>query len=168
VRNNLALLPGAPHCETHLLGLYVAQGEAHVDNHTTLDHAAEDCESNELYKGVLDDQAMGVFNGRVLVRRDSQRINAYQQSAAVLLSDDARNYAKPELEIYADDVKCSHGSATGQLDEEAMFYLRARGIGQKQAEALLLQAFAGEVLEAIKPEPLKTYLMDRVEARLHG
>ncbi|MEL7170533.1 MAG: Fe-S cluster assembly protein SufD [Bacteroidota bacterium] len=168
VRNNLALLPGAPFCDTHLLGLYVAQGNAQVDNHTTLDHAAEDCESNELYKGILTDKAMGVFNGRVLVRRDSQRINAYQQSAAVLLSDNARNYAKPELEIYADDVKCSHGSATGQLDAEALFYLRARGIGKRQAEALLLQAFAGEVLEEIKVEPLKDYLLDRVETRLHG
>jgi Fe-S cluster assembly protein SufD len=166
VRNHLGLLPGAPNCETHLLGLYAATGNEHVDNATSVDHAAPGCMSNELYKGIVRDQALAIFNGRVLVRREGQQTNAYQQSAAVVLSEGARSYAKPELEIYADDVKCSHGSATGSLDDEALFYLRARGIGKQDAEALLLQAFFGEVLTEIPNEPLREHVAALVTKKL--
>ena len=166
VRNHLGLLPGAPNCETHLLGLYACTGTEHVDNATSVDHAAPGCMSNELYKGIVKDQSLAVFNGRVLVRREGQQTNAYQQSAAVILGENARSYAKPELEIYADDVKCSHGSATGSLDDEALFYLRARGIGQQDAEALLLQAFFGEVLTEIPSDALREHVAGLITQKL--
>ena len=166
VRNHLGLLPGAPNCETHLLGLYACTGSEHVDNATSVDHAAPGCMSNELYKGIVKDQSLAVFNGRVLVRREGQQTNAYQQSAAVILGEGARSYAKPELEIYADDVKCSHGSATGSLDDEALFYLRARGIGQQDAEALLLQAFFGEVLTEIPSDALRDHVANLITQKL--
>src|SRR5690606_33658287 len=147
VRNDLTVVPAAEGCETHLYGLYVLRGGQHVDNHTFVDHAAPGCQSNELYKGIVYDRATGVFNGKVYVRRDAQQTNAYQQSQGVVLSDDAHHYSKPELEIYADDVKCSHGSTTGEIDPEALYYCRARGISLSDARAMLLYAFAHDVVE---------------------
>ncbi|MDX1421400.1 MAG: SufD family Fe-S cluster assembly protein, partial [Rubricoccaceae bacterium] len=126
VRNDLTVVPDAEGCETNLYGLYVLRGGQHVDNHTFVDHAKPGCTSNELYKGIVYDRSTGVFNGKVFVRRDAQQTNAYQQSQGVVLSDDAHHYSKPELEIYADDVKCSHGSTTGEIDPEALYYCRAR------------------------------------------
>ena len=166
VRNNLNFLPDAEHCETHLFGLYLGQDQMHVDTHTLIDHARPNCQSNELYKGILDGRSTGVFNGKVLVRPDAQKTNAYQSSKSVVLTETARMFAKPELEIYADDVKCSHGATTGRLDEEALFYLQSRGLRIHQARALLLQAFARDVIEHVHIEPLRAYLDEVIANRL--
>ena len=131
VRNNLNIDVKGENCTTNLNGVYQLKGNQHVDNHTVVDHLVPNCESNELYKGIIDEKSTAVFNGKVFVRRNAQKINAFQSNGNVLLSDDATVNSKPELEIYADDVKCSHGSTTGQLDEEAVFYLRARGLSEK-------------------------------------
>lgn len=166
VRHNLSFLPDAENCETHLNGLYLAQGSAHVDNHTLVDHAKPNCFSNELFKGIISDSATGVFNGKVLVRQDAQKINAYQSSKSMLLDRTAHIYAKPELEIYADDVKCSHGATTGQLDNEALFYLKSRGIPHEQARNMLLEAFARDVVDLVTIEPLRDHLYARVKELL--
>ncbi len=164
VRNNLHFLPDGEECETHLNGLYIARGTQHIDNHTFVDHAKPHCESNELFKGIVADKATGVFNGKILVRQDSQKINAYQTSKSILLDRSASIYAKPELEIYADDVRCSHGATTGELDEDALFYLRARGIHPERARLLLLEAFARDVVDLVNEESVRDYLY----ARLHS
>lgn len=150
VRNNLNIEVDGVNCLTNLNGIYLLKENQHVDNHTVVDHKAPHCLSNELYKGVIDDKATGVFNGKVFVRKDSQKINAYQSNANVLLGDNATVNSKPELEILADDVKCSHGSTTGQLDDEAIFYLRARGISEKSAKQLMVGAFIEDVLSKIE------------------
>jgi Fe-S cluster assembly protein SufD len=165
VRNDLTITPAGAHCESHLNGLYLGSGEMHVDNHTIVEHAAPDCVSNQLYKCILDDEATGVFNGRVHVHRGAQRINAYQSNKNIVLTRDAQVYSKPELEIYADDVQCSHGSTTGQLDEEALFYLRSRGINAERARVLLLGAFARDVVENVRDDALAAWLTDEVGAR---
>ena len=152
VRNNLNIKVAGSNCETNLNGASILKGNQHVDNHTVVDHLVAHCQSNELYKGVIDGKATAVFNGKVFVRKDAQKINAFQSNGNVLLSDEATVNSKPELEIYADDVKCSHGSTTGQLDEEAIFYLRARGIGEHAAKQLMVGAFVGEVFEKIENE----------------
>jgi Fe-S cluster assembly protein SufD len=157
VRNNLNIEVDGPNCETHLNGVYLLKENQHVDNHTVVDHKAPQCESHELYKGVIDDKATAVFNGKVFVRKDSQKINAFQSNANVLLSDDASVNSKPELEIYADDVKCSHGSTTGQLNEEAVFYLRARGISEKSARHLMVSAFIEDVISKIENEEVTNF-----------
>ncbi|MDX1419805.1 MAG: Fe-S cluster assembly protein SufD, partial [Rubricoccaceae bacterium] len=166
VRNDLTVVPDAEGCESNLHGLYVLRGRQHVDNHTYVDHVAPGCQSNELYKGIVYDEATGVFNGKVFVHRAAQQTNAYQQSQGVVLSDAARHYSKPELEIYADDVKCSHGSTTGEIDPEALYYCRARGISLSDARAMLLYAFAHDVVEQVKLPALREHLDRRIEARL--
>jgi Fe-S cluster assembly protein SufD len=152
VRNNINAEVNGVNCTTNLYGAYILKDNQHVDNHTMIDHKAPHCNSNELYKGVMDDKSTGVFNGKVFVRKDSQKINAFQSNGNVLLSDSATINSKPELEIYADDVKCSHGSTTGQLDEEAVFYLRARGLSERSARNLMVSAFIGDVLNHIEQE----------------
>lgn len=154
VRNNLTIEVDGQNCETHLNGAYILNGNQHVDNHTVVDHKVANCQSNELYKGVIDGKATAVFNGKVYVRKDAQKINAFQSNANVLLSDDATINSKPELEIYADDVKCSHGSTTGQLDEEAVFYLRARGLSEASARQLMVGAFIEDVIQKIENEAI--------------
>ena len=166
IRNDLNLVADGEGCESNLGGLYIARGDQHVDNHTLVDHAKPGCNSNELYKGIIYDRATGVFNGKVMVRRDAQQTNAYQQSQGVVLSDDADHYSKPELEIYADDVKCSHGSTTGEIDPEALFYCRARGISLDDARSILLYAFAHDVVEQVKLEPLRDWLDAKIDERL--
>ncbi len=166
IRNNLSLNILGSNSEGNMYGLYLLNGKSHVDNHTNVDHTVAHAESNELYKGILADQSRGVFNGKIFVRQDAQKTNAFQQNNNILLSEDAVINTKPQLEIWADDVKCSHGCTTGQLDEEALFYLQARGIGKTQAKGLLLYAFAGEVLEHIGDEAFKTYCTKLVEERL--
>ncbi len=158
VRNNIQVEVNGQNCTTNLNGAYLLKGKQHVDNHTTVDHIAANCNSNELYKGVIDEKATAVFNGKVFVRKDAQKINAFQSNGNVLLTDDASVNSKPELEIYADDVKCSHGSTTGQLDEEAIFYLRARGLSEKSARKLMVSAFIGEVLGKIENESVVRYV----------
>src|SRR5690606_13967726 len=142
VRNNLNIEVDASNCETNLNGLYLGKNKDQIDNHAVVDHKKPHCNSNEVYRGVLDDESTGVFNGKVFVRQDAQITNAFQQNNNILLSDNATANSKPELEIYADDVKCSHGSTTGQIDEEAIFYLQSRGISKKGALKLMINAFA--------------------------
>jgi len=158
VRNNLHINVNGENCESHLNGAYLLKNKQHVDNHTIVDHKVANCESFELYKGVMDDSSTGVFNGKVFVRKDAQKINAFQSNGNVLLSDNATINSKPELEIYADDVKCSHGSTTGQLDEEAVFYLRARGLSEKSARQLMVSAFIGEVLEKVENQQVLDFI----------
>ena len=137
-----------------------------MDNHSLVDHAVPNCQSNELYKGIIDEKGQGVFNGKIFVRKDAQKTNAYQSNKNILLSDDASMNTKPQLEIFADDVKCSHGTTTGQLDEEALFYLRSRGIGEDNAKAFLNTAFAGDVIQKIAFEPLRDRLMEMMQKKL--
>jgi Fe-S cluster assembly protein SufD len=158
VRNDLQARLEEDHTETHLYGLYLAAGHQLVDNHTLVDHQKPSCYSNELYKGVLLEQSTGVFNGKVFVHRDAQKTNAFQQNNNLVISKKATIDSKPELEIFADDVKCSHGSTVGQFSEDALFYLRARGIGEETAKALLITAFAFDVTEKIKIPAVETYI----------
>lgn len=165
-RNNLNITLDAEFCEAHLNGLYLLKGNQHVDNHTIADHAKANCYSNELYKGIMDDKSTGVFNGKIFVKPDAQKTNAFQSNKNVLLSKEATVNTKPQLEIFADDVKCSHGATTGQLDAESLFYLRSRGIGEAAAKRLLLHAFANDVIERIKIESLREILLAKIEERL--
>lgn len=166
VRNNLHIRLNGTNSNAHMYGLYLLSGEQLCDNHTLVDHAMPHCESNELYKGVLGGKSTGVFNGKIFVRQDAQKTNAYQSNKNILLSDDAQMNTKPQLEIFADDVKCSHGTTTGQLDDEALFYLRARGIGEQSARTLLNIAFAADVLNHIELEALKQNLQSIAEEKL--
>jgi len=166
VRNNLNIEVDASNCETNLNGLYLGKNKDHIDNHTVVDHKKPHCNSNEIYRGILDDESTGVFNGKVFVRQDAQKTNAFQKNNNILLTDNATVNSKPELEIYADDVKCSHGSTTGQIDEEAIFYLQSRGISKKGALKLMINAFAKDALERISIEPLQAYIDDKVEQEL--
>lgn len=165
VRNDLEIMVAGTNCETVLNGAYVTGDTQHVDNHTVVDHLEADCYSNELYKGVLGGKSTGVFNGKVFVRQDSQRINAFQSNANILLSDDATINTKPELEIYADDVKCSHGSTTGQLNKEAVFYLRARGMSEQSAKKMLVAAFVKESIMNLKDESIQNWLAGKLDAK---
>lgn len=164
VRNDLISDLNGQGAETNFYGLFFGQGRQHVDNHTKVNHNAPLTFSNENYKGILDDRAHGVFNGKVYVKRDSQKIEGFQSNQNLLLSDRAQIDAKPELEIYADDVKCSHGTTTGQLDEEAIYALRTRGIDEATARGLLTLAFAGEVLDKVALDEIA----ERVELAVAG
>jgi Fe-S cluster assembly protein SufD len=166
VRNNLNVVLEAEHSEAHLYGLYFPAGDTHVDNHTIVDNAKPNCFSNEFYKGVLADRSTGVFNGKIYVQQIAQKTNAYQSNKNILLSNDATVNTKPQLEIFADDVKCSHGCTVGQLDEDALYYLRSRGISEKTAKSLLVHAFADDILEHIKPEPIRSYIDKLISDRL--
>ncbi|MCB0581967.1 MAG: Fe-S cluster assembly protein SufD [Phaeodactylibacter sp.] len=165
VRNNLVTTLNNQGTGTNFYGVYFAKGEQHIDNHTFIDHAQPHCVSNELYKGILTDKAHGVFNGKVLVRRDAQKTNAFQQNSSLVLSDKAQMDSKPQLEIFADDVRCSHGATIGQLDETAVFYLRSRGLSDDQARAMLQQAFLEEVIEFMKLEPVKGFAEELILAK---
>jgi Fe-S cluster assembly protein SufD len=166
IRNNMNAVFNGPNTACHFYGLYLLNGKQHVDNQTLADHAMPNCYSNELYKGIIDDKATGVFNGKIMVREDAQKTNAYQSNGNILLSEDATIYSKPQLEIFADDVKCSHGATTGQLNKEEMFYLRARGIGKEEARILLLNAFAGDVIDSVKIEELRDKLRSTLSEKL--
>ena len=167
-RNNIFMRLGGSHAENHLSGLYLTDKNQHIDNFTFVNHAVPDCESNELFKGVMDDASTGAFTGRILVAPDAQRTNAYQSNNNLLITDSAKISTRPQLEIYADDVKCSHGATVGQLDEKALFYLRARGISKDEALILLMYAFAYEVIEKIKVPTLKEQIRELVEKRFRG
>jgi Fe-S cluster assembly protein SufD len=148
-RNDITALLAGEGAECTLNGLYVATGHRLVDTHTTIDHAQPHCPSHEVYKGILAGQAHAVFNGKIIVRPQAQKTNAKQTNKALLLSDDAQVNTKPQLEIFADDVKCTHGAAIGQLDEDALFYLRARGVAEADARHMLIEAFAGDIIDGI-------------------
>jgi len=162
VRNNLTLVLDDEHIESHLNGLYLTTENQVVDNHTVVDHRKPNCNSNELYKGIIDGKSTATFNGKIFVRKDAQKTNAFQSNKNILLSEAGTINTKPQLEIYADDVKCSHGSTTGKLDADKIFYLRARGLSTESAEKLLMHAFASEVVNTIKIEALREYIKGKI------
>jgi len=165
-RNNLNSYLNGENIECIMNGLFIANGQQQIDNHTLADHASPNCHSNELYKGIMDGNSNGIFNGKIMVRKDAQKTNAYQMNNNILLSKEASMNSKPQLEIFADDVKCSHGATTGQLDMEQLFYLTTRGIGEKKGKRLLLYAYANEVIEEVKIDSLKIYLQNILEKKL--
>lgn len=167
-RNNYNVKLNGVHGEAYVCGMVIADKEQYVDNFAFLDHAKPHCTSTQLFKYVLQDEAVGSFCGRILVEKDAQKTQAYQSNNNLCVSPTSKMYAKPQLEIYADDVKCSHGLTTGQLDEEALFYLRSRGIGVDQARLMLMQAFTAGVLEHVRIPRLKERLIDLVEKRFKG
>lgn len=166
VRNNLNMVMEAEYCESHLYGLYLQKGKSHIDNHTVVDNVKPNCLSNEFYKGILDDSSSGVFNGKIFVQPDAQKTNAYQSNKNILLSNNASVNTKPQLEIFANDVKCSHGCTIGQLDEEGMFYLRSRGISEKIARSLLLHGFVIDILDKINLISIRNYVDQLISERL--
>lgn len=168
IRNNLNFQMTDKNSTAILNGLYLLHNDQFLDNHTEVDHAVPGCLSDQLYKGIIDDKATGVFNGKILVRQDAQKTNAYQRNVNILLSDDASVNTKPQLEIFADDVRCTHGATTGYLNDEAVFYLRSRGIGEREARLLLMNAFAGEIIDKLNVESLKQPLMDMIAEKLRN
>ena len=158
VRNDIGVVLDGEGINCTLNGLYLANDRRLVDNHTTIHHARPHCCSHELYKGILDGQAHAVFNGKIVVAIDAQKTDAKQTNKTLLLSEDAQINTKPELEIFADDVKCTHGATVGQLDEDALFYLRSRGLGFDQARNMLIHAFASDLLNRITVKPIRAKL----------
>jgi Fe-S cluster assembly protein SufD len=166
VRNEVIATLDGEGVDCTLNGLYVARDNQLIDNHTTIDHAMPHCGSHEIYKGILAERSRAVFNGKIIVRPDAQKTDAKQTNKALLLSDDANINTKPELEIFANDVKCTHGAAIGQLDDAAMFYLRSRGLSVSESRAMLVRAFAGDILNRVKIVPVREYLEGILTARL--
>jgi len=161
---NIELDESGANC--NLFGLYFVDKENHIDHHTTIEHKDSHCNSNENYKGILSGKSTGVFNGRIHVHPNAQKTDAIQNNKNLLLSDDSIIHTKPELEIYADDVKCTHGATVGQLDEKALFYLRSRGLSQKESQKLLMRAYVGEIIDEISNEKLRNELMEMILDRL--
>ena len=168
VRNNLTVNLNGQNAENESMGLFLTDKTQHLDNFVTINHIQPNCRSNQLFKGILNDAATAAFSGRINVCKNAQNTFAYQKNNNLLLTDSAKMYSKPQLEIYADDVKCSHGATIGQLDNEALFYLRSRGISEKESKHLLMFAFALEVLSFITIPALKERITDLVEKRLRG
>lgn len=167
-RNNYRVKLAGEHAKAYVCGIVVAEKDQQVDNHAFLDHAMPNCESTQLFKYILQDNAIGAFCGRILVEKDAQKTQAYQTNRNLCTSPSARMFSKPQLEIYADDVKCSHGLTTGQLDEDALFYMRSRGIPRQEAHFLLMQAFAIDVLQHIRVDSVRERLIDLLEKRFKG
>ena len=161
---NVELNQSGANC--NLFGLYFVDKENHIDHHTTIEHKEANCNSNEHYKGILSGKSTGVFNGRIHVHPDAQKTDAIQKNQNLLLSDDAIIHTKPELEIYADDVKCTHGATVGQLDEKGLFYLRARGLNRKEAQQILVRAYVNEIIENVSDEKIRSKLMELILDRL--
>lgn len=168
IRNNINVALNGQGANADIYGLYLMDDKQHIDNRVFVDHKVANCTSTELFKGILDDEASGIFNGHIMVRRDAQNTIAFQNNNNILLKDTATIDTQPFLEIYADDVKCSHGATIGQLDSEAMFYLRSRGISEDNARMLLMYAFATEVINNISIDPLRERIDDMVKKRLRG
>jgi Fe-S cluster assembly protein SufD len=166
IRNNVFVVLDGEGAEATLNGLYLGTGTQHIDNHTTIDHAQPHCPSHELYKGILAGKSRGVFNGRIRVRKDAQKTDAKQTNKNLILTEGASVDTTPQLEILANDVKCTHGATIGQLDEEAIFYLRARGIGAEEARDILTFAFASDVIERVHVKPLRESLDRMIRERL--
>jgi Fe-S cluster assembly protein SufD len=166
VRNNLHLALQEPYATANLYGLYWLEGSRQVDNQTKIDHQAPATKSHEVYKGILKDKTKGVFNGKIYVQRKAQHTHAFQRNNNVLLSPEATIHTKPQLEIWADDVKCTHGATVGQLEPEQMFYLQARGISQKIAQRILLHAFCAEIMTPINPPALQQYIREKLPSGL--
>ncbi|MGY0037083.1 Fe-S cluster assembly protein SufD [Pedobacter sp. NJ-S-72] len=168
IRNNLEIVLNGSATETHLLGLYLVAGHQLTDNHTAIHHRFPHCDSNEIYKGVLLDKGKAVFNGKVFVERPAQKTNAFQQNNNLLLSDKAQVFAKPQLEIFADDVKCSHGCTVGQFDPESLFYLQSRGISEESARKLLVEAFMFDVTQKIENEAVKDFVQSLIYKKMEN
>ncbi|HRZ20995.1 MAG TPA: Fe-S cluster assembly protein SufD, partial [Bacteroidales bacterium] len=168
IRNDIYVDMEGENCTSDICGLYLVDKNQHVDNQVQVNHLKPYGTSNQLFKGIIDDHARAVFNGHVHVHRNAQKTNAYQSNKNILLTDKATVNTKPFLEIYADDVKCSHGATVGQLDQEALFYIRSRGISYDNARLLLMYAFAAEVINKITIEPLRLRMDDLVKKRLRG
>ena len=168
VNNSLHVHLNEPFADAQLNGLYLVDKKQEIGNEVKVWHHAPDCTSRQLYKGIVDDEAQAVFNGHIIVQKDAQRTAAYQINKNIALTDEAHIQTQPFLEIYADDVKCSHGATVGQLDEDAMFYLRSRGICQKNARMLLMFAFANEVAQTVIIQPLRERLSQMIQQRLRG
>lgn len=168
VRNNLRINMEGEGAETSALGLFLTDKMQHVDSYTVIEHSKPHCTSNQYYKGVLDDSSTGAFNGKIHVHPDAQKTEAFQTNNNILLSDTARMHTKPRLEIYADDVKCSHGATVGQIDEEALFYLQSRGIPKDESRLMLMDAFTWDVISKIKQVSLQERITDLVSKRLRG
>jgi Fe-S cluster assembly protein SufD len=158
VRNNVHPVLAGEGADCLINGLFVANGRQHMDNYMKVEHAAPHCDSRQFYNGILDGHSRGVFHGRIIVHKDAQKTDAKQTNRNLLLSDDAQIDTKPQLEIYADDVKCTHGATIGQIAEEALFYMRSRGIYETEARRLLLFAFASECLDRMKPGPIRSWM----------
>ncbi|MEE3148075.1 MAG: Fe-S cluster assembly protein SufD, partial [Bacteroidota bacterium] len=165
-RNNLNYYQNGEHINSILKGVTIIEDKQHVDHNTLVHHKQPNCESHQDYKGIFDDKSTGVFNGKVVVDAIAQKINAYQSNNNILVSDKASINSKPQLEIFADDVRCSHGCTIGQLDEDALFYMRTRGIGKKEGRALLMYAFANNVLESVKIPQLKARITNLIAEKL--
>ena len=165
-RNNLNFYQKGEHIDSILKGITIIEGKQHVDHHTLVHHIEPNCESHQDYKGIYDERSTAVFNGKVIVEKEAQKTNAYQQNNNVLISDKATINAKPQLEIFADDVKCSHGCTIGQLDDQALFYMQQRGIPKKEAKALLMYAFANTVLESVKIPEVKQRITKLIAKKL--
>jgi len=166
VRNDLTITLAEPGASTTLGGLYLADGTQHVDNHTLVDHAVQDTSSNEVYKGILRDASHGVFVGQILVRPNAQRSSAHQTNKNLVLSDDAEVDSQPKLEIFCDDVQCTHGAAVGRLDPNAVFYLNSRGLDAREAQELLIRGFVSEVSETIEDDAIRQYTDQAILAKL--
>ncbi|MFA5010759.1 MAG: Fe-S cluster assembly protein SufD [Ignavibacteria bacterium] len=166
LRNNLNSVLNGEGIDCYFRGFYLARGKQLIDNHTLADHAKPNSHSNELYKGLLEDESTGVFNGKIMVRQDAQKTNAYQTNTNILLSNEATINSKPQLEIFADDVKCSHGATTGQINPDEVFYLRSRGISEAEAKKLLLSAFAHEIIDEVANEEFKKLLIKKLDKKL--
>jgi len=166
VRNTIGVQLEEPEAETFLYGLSILRNTEVADHHTAVEHLAPNCQSSELYKSIVGNRATNIFNGKIFVHPEAQQTNAYQSNHNILLSDDARVYTKPQLEIFADDVRCTHGATVGQLPQEAVFYLRTRGLPETVADVLLLHAFAAEVYERLPVKPLRTWIDQQLSNRL--
>ena len=166
VRNNVHPVLAGEGGECLINGLFIGGGRQHLDNHMLVEHRSPHCASRQFYNGILDEHAHGVFHGRIIVHKDAQRTDAKQTNRNLLLSDDAQIDTKPQLEIYADDVKCTHGATIGQIEDDALFYLRSRGLGETAARRMLLEAFAGEFLEKVRPDTVRAYARRAMEKRL--
>jgi Fe-S cluster assembly protein SufD len=166
VRNNITCIQMDPNVSSNLYGVNLGRGEQHIDTQTTIDHASPHGLSNELYRSLLHDKSRNVFNGKVIVRQDAQKINAFQQNDSLLLSDRSRSDAKPQLEIFADDVRCSHGATIGQLDQEQVFYLMSRGLSRLEAEGVLQWSFLGKVTDHINQSEIKSFIDSRIMEKL--
>ncbi len=167
VRNNLNFEQNGSNCESNMNGISLLDGKQIADNHTFVDHKNSHCRSNEMYKGMYLENSKGIFNGKIMVRKDAQKIDAFQSNNNLLLSDDSTIDSKPQLEIYADDVKCSHGCTIGQLDDDAIFYMRSRGVGITEAKAILTYAFASEAIEKVTIPELKNLAMELISKKLN-
>ena len=166
MRNNVHPVLAGEGGECLINGLFIGSARQHLDNYMLVEHRSPYCTSRQFYNGILEGTAHGVFHGRIIVHKDAQKTNAKQINRNLLLSDDSQLNTNPQLEIYADDVKCTHGATVGQIETDALFYLRSRGIDERDARRLLLQAFAGECLDRMKAGPLRDYAEAIVQARL--